>query len=67
MTTDEESPDERWLVLVNDEEQYSIWRAASAVPAGWNIVGPPTSKTAALAYIESHWTDMRPKSLRPPA
>ena len=60
---DELLPDD-WVVLINDDEQYSLWRALSEIPAGWRPVGPRGSKAQALAYIELHWTDMRPKRLR---
>lgn len=55
----------RFMVVVNDEEQYSIWRTGQAVPAGWRTVqGVMGTKEECLAYIESVWTDMTPKSLR---
>ena len=52
-----------FFVLINDEEQYSLWPSFAAVPAGWEVVLGETTREAALAYIEEHWTDMRPKSL----
>ncbi|WP_067798503.1 MbtH family protein [Actinomadura formosensis] len=51
-------------VVINDEEQYSIWRAGMELPAGWHAVGRPRPKDECLAYIEEQWTDMRPASLR---
>jgi MbtH protein len=51
-------------VVVNDEEQYSIWPVGRAVPAGWNTVGVRGAREACLEHIEQVWTDMRPKSLR---
>jgi MbtH protein len=51
-------------VVVNDEEQYSIWRAGRAVPLGWKKVGQSGSKQECLAYIETAWVDMRPLSVR---
>jgi MbtH protein len=54
----------RWWVVVNDEEQYSIWAAERDVPSGWRTVGPQRSKEECLAHIEEVWTDMRPNSLR---
>jgi MbtH protein len=54
----------RWLVVMNDEEQYSIWAAGREVPAGWRTVGAERSQQECLAHIEQVWTDMRPKSLR---
>jgi MbtH protein len=63
MTTDEE--DTRiYQVVVNHEEQYSIWVAGKPIPAGWRAVGKEGPKSECLAYIEEVWTDMRPLSLR---
>jgi len=59
-----EASNETYVVVVNDEEQYSIWRVGTDVPAGWRTVGDPGPKDGCLAYIEQHWTDMRPLSLR---
>jgi MbtH protein len=53
-----------YKVVVNDEEQYSIWFADREPPAGWKVVGKAGSKEECLAYIEEVWTDMRPLSLR---
>lgn len=55
---------EIFIVLQNDEEQYSIWPAAKHVPDGWHTALEPSPKADCLSYIEDHWTDMRPKSLR---
>lgn len=55
---------DEFAVLVNDEGQYSIWPSSQDVPAGWRIVFPQGTKAEALAFIESEWTDMRPKSLQ---
>lgn len=54
----------RFEVVVNDEEQYSIWAEGREVPAGWRKVGFAGTKAEALAHVERVWTDMRPKSLR---
>ncbi|KRC86375.1 MbtH-like protein [compost metagenome] len=57
--------DETFIVLVNDEEQYSIWPHWKAVPAGWRAIdGVKGDKPTVLAFVERTWTDMRPKSLR---
>jgi len=59
--------DGRFLVLVNAEEQYSLWPTFAEVPAGWRTVfgGPDGSdRDSALRYVEENWTDMRPLSLR---
>ncbi|MFI1767728.1 MbtH family protein [Streptomyces sp. NPDC020800] len=53
-----------YTVVVNDEEQYSIWPAGREVPAGWRESGVRGSKDECLAHIEEVWTDMRPLSLR---
>ncbi|MDY0095765.1 MAG: MbtH family protein [Candidatus Vecturithrix sp.] len=51
-------------VVVNHEEQYSIWPVEKNIPLGWRAVGKSGSKTECLAYIQEVWTDMRPLSLR---
>ena len=51
-------------VVVNDEDQYSVWPVARANPPGWCDAGKTGSKAECLAYIEQVWTDMRPRSLR---
>lgn len=59
--------DGTFYVLVNDEEQYSLWPTFAAVPPGWTIVhggDGTTSRQSCLDHVEQHWTDMRPKSLR---
>lgn len=56
--------DGRFLVLVNHEDQHSLWPAGRDVPAGWTQVFGEDSREACLAYVEANWTDMRPKSLR---
>ncbi|GID33461.1 MbtH family protein [Paractinoplanes brasiliensis] len=56
--------EDEYDVVVNDEEQYSIWAAGRAIPAGWQAVGVRGSREKCLEHIEEVWTDMRPKSLR---
>jgi MbtH protein len=51
-------------VVVNDEEQYSIWFVDRDPPAGWKEAGKQGTKEECLAFIEEVWTDMRPASLR---
>jgi MbtH protein len=53
-----------YLVVVNDEEQYSIWLADKDVPAGWRPEGTSGSKQTCLEHIDQVWVDMRPLSLR---
>jgi len=53
-----------YVVVVNHEEQYSIWPAGREVPAGWREVAAPRSKEDCLRHIKEVWTDMRPLSVR---
>ncbi|MFY9765411.1 MAG: MbtH family protein [Mycobacterium sp.] len=53
-----------FVVLVNDEEQHSLWPTFADVPVGWRKVFGEASRAECLEYVEDHWTDMRPKSLR---
>lgn len=61
---DEDEDDREYQVVVNHEDQYSIWLSYKDIPAGWKAVGPRGPKKECLAYIEEVWTDMRPRSLR---
>jgi MbtH protein len=63
MRADEED-DRTFDVVINHEEQYSIWPTTRAAPPGWNNVGVTGSKAECLEYINKTWTDMRPLSLR---
>ncbi|MBX3631149.1 MAG: MbtH family NRPS accessory protein [Nitrosomonas sp.] len=51
-------------VVINHEEQYSIWPEYKEIPNGWQAVGESGKKDDCLAYIAEVWTDMRPLSLR---
>lgn len=53
-----------FLVLVNDEDQHSLWPAFADIPVGWRQVFGEARRAECLAYVEEHWTDIRPKSLR---
>ena len=55
---------ELYQVVVNEEEQYSVWREGSPPPAGWQPVGVAGPREECLHYIDEHWTDMRPRSVR---
>jgi len=55
--------DGRYLVLVNAENQHSLWPAGLSVPAGWTGVYGADTRPACLDYIETNWTDLRPLSL----
>lgn len=58
-----DDPDGRFLVLSNDEGQYSLWPEFAPVPAGWTCEFGPDDRAACLEQITSVWTDMRPRSL----
>jgi MbtH protein len=64
MSTKDSEDKTIYKVLVNHEEQYSIWPAQQENPLGWKEVGKSGSKTECLEYIKTVWTDMRPLSLR---
>lgn len=53
-----------FVVLVNGEEQYSLWPTFADIPDGWHRVFGEASRAACLEYVEQNWTDLRPKSLR---
>lgn len=63
MTNPFENPDGTYKVLVNDENQHSLWPTFVEVPAGWTPVFGDDTRQACLDYIETHWTDLRPRSL----
>ncbi len=64
MSQDEQEDTTIYKVVMNHEEQYSIWPAERENALGWRDVGKTGSKAECLAYIEQVWTDMRPLSLR---
>jgi uncharacterized protein YbdZ (MbtH family) len=53
-----------FVVLVNHEEQHSLWPTFADVPDGWRVVYGEADRAACLDYIEKEWADIRPKSLR---
>jgi MbtH protein len=64
MYGDEKEDTTIYKVVVNHEEQYSIWPADRENALGWNDAGKSGTKVECLAYIKEVWTDMRPLSLR---
>lgn len=64
MAHDEDADNRKYIVVKNEEEQFSIWFDGRALPAGWVTVGKSGSKAECLSYIKEVWTDMRPASLR---
>lgn len=63
MTNPFEDEKGEYLVLINEEGQYSLWPAYIDIPAGWRATGPKGERKTCLAWIEQNWTDMRPLSL----
>lgn len=63
-TADDLDPFPRYKVVINHEEQYSIWPAHRTNPNGWRGVEKEGTKQECLDYIKDVWTDMRPLSLR---
>lgn len=59
-----DDPEQTFLVVINDEEQYSIWPDFKDIPKGWRSAGKSGPKEECLSYINEVWTDMRPLSLR---
>ncbi|MEU6540190.1 MbtH family protein [Streptomyces sp. NPDC047000] len=63
MTNPFEDENGTYLVLVNEENQHSLWPVWIDVPAGWSTVHGEDSLQGCLDYVETHWTDIRPASL----
>jgi MbtH protein len=59
-----DDPEGIFFVLVNDEDQYSLWPSDLDVPAGWKAVNGPAGRQESLDYVEANWTDLRPRSAR---
>jgi MbtH protein len=53
-----------FIVLINDEQQYSLWPKGKRIPIGWAAVGPEGTQEECSKYVDQVWTDMRPLSLR---
>lgn len=64
MAGNAEQEQQVYEVVINHEEQYSIWPSGKAIPNGWRAVGTRGDKASCLSYIDEVWTDMRPASLR---
>jgi MbtH protein len=58
-----EDPDARYVVLINEEGQHSLWPVFADVPGGWEVIFGEDGRQECLDFIEKNWTDMRPKSL----
>ncbi|MGY3056432.1 MbtH protein [Streptomyces sp. TE3672] len=64
MSEQRQTEETLYRVVLNDEEQYSIWWADRALPAGWHAEGSEGTREECLARITEIWTDLRPLSLR---
>ena len=64
MAFEEDDETTVYLVLINAEEQYSLWPKFKSVPPGWKAVGKEGTLKECSAYVDEVWTDMRPASLR---
>ncbi|MER5865039.1 MbtH family protein [Kitasatospora sp. NPDC002040] len=58
-----DDPDAMYLVLVNSENQHSLWPEFVEVPAGWDPVHGPSGRESCLEYVNANWVDMRRQSL----
>ena len=65
MDQEEREDTATYLVVVNHEEQYSIWRDGQPIPSGWRAAGKSGPRAECLAWVKETWTDMTPLSLRP--
>jgi MbtH protein len=63
MTNPFEDADASYLVLINDEGQHSLWPVFADVPEGWETIFGEAPRQDCLDFIETNWTDMRPRSL----
>ncbi|CAM5357769.1 MbtH family protein [Streptomyces chartreusis] len=63
MTNPFDNENGTFLVLVNDEGQYSLWPVFAEIPQGWTTAFGEASRAECLEFVEQNWTDMRPKSL----
>lgn len=64
MTSLLDDPDIDYVVVVNDEQQHSLWPAPVAVPEGWTVAHGPAARADCLGYVRENWTDIRPASVR---
>jgi MbtH protein len=60
----EDDDDQIYVVLINQEDQYSLWPKRMPAPEGWSARGFEGSKGDCVDYVDEHWTDMRPLSLQ---
>ena len=64
MSSDDRDGEPTYIVVVNDEEQYSLWPSHRSVPGGWRSTGMQGSKADCIDYVDRTWTDITPLSVR---
>jgi MbtH protein len=64
MYSDDEEVPQIYIVLVNEEEQYSLWLSHKDIPTGWTNVGFSGTKGECMEYVDKIWTDITPLSVR---
>jgi MbtH protein len=63
MTNPFDNEEGEFLVLINDENQHSLWPNGMDIPLGWASAYGPATRKQCVGYVDEHWTDMRPASL----
>ena len=53
-----------FVIIINEQQQHSIWQETLTVPAGWSPIQEPMSRQKCMNWLERNWTDLRPQSLR---
>jgi len=61
---DSGDPGASFLVLVNGEEQHSLWPSFAPVPEGWTSVHGPADRASCLDHVRTHWNDLAPLGVR---
>lgn len=64
MRSDDDDSFRTYIVLINEEEQYSLWPSHKSIPEGWRSVGVTGSKAECVEYVDKVWTDITPLSVR---
>ena len=59
-----EQIDGQYIVLINEEHQYSLWPAAMDIPSGWSVALSAADRQTCMNYIAANWQDLRPRSIR---
>lgn len=64
MSANQDDDDRLYIVIVNDEEQHSLWLSHKEIPSGWRQVYGSGPKSECLEFVERSWKDMTPLSIR---